>query len=191
MFIQLLLCFDPAPCQSNHLFSKLTPRHRSSTVSINLLITNLGWLIGISLGLVVPLEYYSLVLCLPSVLFLSVYWFLVESPMWLVRKDRKEEAINTLRLLRGENYVVDEEIAEMQNIVEEEKKTSEAKSKWSLIKSRTFLLPSLLTSIAYAFSVLSGIEICCYYVGFIFQNINIRHEFSAIINQVLMVIKSL
>ena len=105
--------------------------------------------------------------------------------MWLVRKNRKEEAINTLRLLRGENYVVDEEIKEMQKIVEEEKKTRESKSKWSLIKSRTFLLPSLLSSISYAFSVLSGIELCCYYVGFIFRNVNIRHEFSAIITQVL------
>ena len=159
-------------------------RHRSAMVSINTLMDNLGWLIGISLGLLVPLENYSFVLCLPSVLFLSVCWLLVESPMWLVRQNRKEEAINTLRLLRGENYVVDEEIEEMQNIVEEEKRTRETKSKWSLIKSRTFLLPSLLTSISFTLQVLSGIELCCYYVGFIFQNINIRHEFSAIITQV-------
>ena len=151
-------------------------------MSINALMIHLGWLMGISLGLLVPLEYYSLVLCLPSVLFLSVCWLLVESPMWLVRKDRKEEAIATLRLLRGEHYVVDEEVAEMQNIVQEEKKTRE--TKWSQIKSRTFLLPSLLTSLAFALQVLSGIELCCYYVGFIFQNINIRHEFSAIITQV-------
>ena len=149
-------------------------------VSINNLMTNLGWLMGISLVLLVPLEYYSLVLCLPSVLFLSVCWLLLESPMWLVRQNRKEEAINTLRLLRGENYVVDEEIEEMQNIVEEEKKTRDAKSKWSIIKSRTFLLPSLLASTAYALCVLSGIELVCYYSGFIFQNVNIRHEFSAI-----------
>ena len=53
---------------------------------------NLGWLIGISLGLVVPLQYYSLVLCLPSVLFLLVCWVLVESPIWLVRRERIGEA---------------------------------------------------------------------------------------------------
>ena len=153
-------------------------------VSINTELDNLGWLIGISLGLFVPLEYYSLVLCLPSVLFLSVCWLLVESPMWLVRKDRKDEAINTLMLLRGENYIVDEEIAEMENIAEEEKKTRKAKSKWSLIKSRTFLLQSLLTSISFTLQVISEVELCNYYVGFILQNINIRHEFSAMISQV-------
>ena len=81
--------------------------------------------------------------------------------------------------------MVDEEIAEMQNIVDEEKETRADKSNWSLIKSRSFLYPSLLTSSANAFTVLSGIDICLFYVGFIFQNINIRHEFSAIIAQVL------
>ena len=110
------------------MFFKAFSRHRSTMVSINTELDNLGWLIGISLGLFVPLEYYSLVLCLPSVLFLSVCWVLVESPMWLVRNDRKEEAVNILRLLRGENYVVDEEIAEMQNIVEEEKETNNMES---------------------------------------------------------------
>ena len=153
-------------------------------VSINTLMMNLGWLIGISLGLLVPLEYYSLVLCLPSLLFLSVSWILVETPMWLLRNNRKQEAVDTLRLLRGENYVVDEEIAEMENIVEEEKEARREKSKWSLIKSRTFLLPSLPTSISFTVQVLSGIELCSDYVSFIFQNINIRHEFSAIITQV-------
>ena len=163
---------------------KTYSRHRSTMVSINSLMKNLGWLIGISLGLVVPLKNYSLVLCLPSLLFLSVSWLLVETPMWLLRNNRKQEAVDTLRLLRGENYVVDEEIAEMENIVEEEKETRREKSKWSLIKSRTFLLPSLLTSISFTLTVLSGLELCTYYVGFIFQNINIRHEFSAIIIEV-------
>ena len=133
-------------------------------VSSNELMVHLGWLLGIILGLVVPLQYYSLVLCLPSVVFLPLWVFLVESPMWLIRRNRKKEAINTLRSLRGENYVVDEEIEEMQNIVEEEKRTRETKSKWSLIKSRTFLLPSLLTSISFTLQVLSGIELCCYYI---------------------------
>ena len=56
------------------------------------MMDNLGWLIGISLGLVVPLQYYSLVLCFPSVLFLLVCWVLVESPIWLVRRERIGEA---------------------------------------------------------------------------------------------------
>ena len=113
--------------------------------------------------------------------------FLVESPMWLVRRNRRNEAISTLKLLRGENYVVDEEITEMQNIREEEIKTREEKSKWSLIKSRTFLLPSLLTGISFTLQVVSGVELCCYYVGFIFQNTNIRHELTGLITMVSLV----
>ena len=113
--------------------------------------------------------------------------FLVESPMWLVRRNRTNEAISTLKILRGENYVVDEEITEMQNIREEEIKTREEKSKWSLIKSRTFLLPSLLTGISFTLQVVSGVELCCYYVGFIFQNTNIRHELTGLITMVSLV----
>ena len=107
--------------------------------------------------------------------------------MWLVRRNKKTEAINSLRLLRGGNYVVEEEIAEMQNIVEEERKAREEKSKWSLVKSRTFLLPSLLTGISFTLQVVSGVELCCYYVGFIFQNINIRHELTALLTMVTLV----
>ena len=107
--------------------------------------------------------------------------------MWLVRRNRRNEAISTLKLLRGENYVVDEEITEMQNIREEEIKTREEKSKWSLIKSRTFLLPSLLTGISFTLQVVSGVELCCYYVGFIFQNTNIRHELTGLITMVSLV----
>ena len=53
--------------------------------------------------------------------------------MWLLQRDKEKEAITTLRLLRGEDYVVDEEIEEMQNDVEEEKKAREMISNWSLI----------------------------------------------------------
>ena len=58
----------------------------------NALMQNLGWLTGISLGLVVPLQYYSLALGLPSLVFLAVCWLLVESPIWLVRRERVAEA---------------------------------------------------------------------------------------------------
>ena len=59
--------------------------YRSSVASLNTLMSNLGWLIGISLGLVVPLQFYSLALAFPSLLFLMVCPALVESPIWLLR----------------------------------------------------------------------------------------------------------
>ena len=74
-------------------YSKLVLRLRSTVAGANTLIGNLGWLIGISLGLVVPLQYYALALGFPSVLFLLVCWVLVESPIWLVRRERLGEAV--------------------------------------------------------------------------------------------------
>ena len=71
----------------------LSVRQRSTVAGTNALMCNLGWLVGISLGLVVPLQYYGLALGLPSLLFLLVCWLLVESPIWLVRRERLEEAV--------------------------------------------------------------------------------------------------
>ena len=137
---------------------------------------------GNSLGLLVPLQYFSLSLCIPSVLFLPACWLLVESPIWLIRRNKKEDAVQALTVLRGENYVMEEEIAELQNIVRSE---AEERSKLSAFKSRKFLLPGLLITVSYFIEVLSGIELCCYYVGFIFTNIGVTLEIAAIITQVI------
>ena len=60
---------------------------------LNTLMINLGWLMGNCLGLLVPVQYFSLALCIPSVLFLPVCWLLVESPIWLLRRNNKQQAI--------------------------------------------------------------------------------------------------
>ena len=98
--------------------------------------------------------------------------------------------LKTLRLLRGDNYVADEEIDEIQTIVEEEQKTSTKISKSSLLKCRTFLLPALLITVSFTFQVVSGIEICTYYVGFIFKDVGVRLEIAAIIIQVIQYLHS-
>ena len=158
---------------------KILPRHQSSAASLNSLMIYLGALIGNSLGLVVPLQYFSLPFCLPSLILLPLCWLLVESPIWLIRRNKKVQAVEVLRILRGENYVLDEEVEEMQSIVK-----TEATSRLSLsaFKSRTFLLPALLIVLSYFVDVTSGVELCSYYVGFIFKSV--RLETAAIITQV-------
>ena len=79
-------------------FPKASLRHRNTVVSLNDFMVNFGWLLGIILGLVVPLQYYNLVLCLPSILFLPLWALLVESPMWLLRRNKTKEAIAILQL---------------------------------------------------------------------------------------------
>ena len=73
---------------------------------------------------------------------------------------------------------------ELNNVVKNEKIRSEEKSRLSLLRSRTFLLPALLISISFTIQVTCGVELCCYYVGFIFKDVGVRLEIAGIIIQV-------
>ena len=164
-------------------------RYRSSVASLNTLMSNLGWLIGISLGLVVPLQFYSLALCFPSLLFLLVCPALVESPIWLLRREKeadRQRARDTLQWLRGENYDLELELKELETIVEQERR-EESSGGGSLLSSlldRTFLLPLLISCLAFTFNALCGIDLIGYYVGFIFPQL--RLEVAAIIFQAMI-----
>ena len=77
---------------------------------------------------------------------------------------------------------MDEEIEEMETIIESE---AEQSSKLSAFKSRTFLLPAFLIMVSYLIEVSSGVELCGYYVAFIFPNSGVSLEIAAIITQVI------
>ena len=156
-------------------------KFRSSVASMNTLMSNLGWLIGICLGLVVPLQYYSLALAFPSLLFLLVCWVLVESPIWLLRKENKEEARATLQWLRGADYDVEMEMKELETIVEQEKRAERERSMVSSVFDRTFLLPLLISCLCFTFNALCGVDLVGYYVGFIFPELEL--EMAAIVYQ--------
>ena len=75
---------------------------------------------------------------------------------------------------------------ELKSVVQNERKKSVKKSKLSLLRSRTFLLPALLISISFTIQVTNGVELCSYYVGFIFKDVGISLEMAGIINQVIL-----
>ena len=56
-------------------------RYRSSLASLNTSNANIGWLSGLCLGLVIPVKFYTCILCFPSVIFLLLCWNMPESPM--------------------------------------------------------------------------------------------------------------
>ena len=124
--------------------------------SINNLMSNLGWLIGISLGLVVPVQYYSLVLASPSLVFLALSWRIPESPIWQIRNGMKEAGRATLVWLRGAKYNVEVELAELEEIVREEKRQTSDQTITSSLLNRTFLWPLVISCFLFTFSALRG-----------------------------------
>lgn len=54
----------------------------------------------------------------PSIVQLFYFWMIPESPFWLVKNGRIEEAQNTLASLRPSNWNVKDEVQQMQNSIE-------------------------------------------------------------------------
>ena len=99
-------------------------RYRGQLATLNTFNSNLGWLVGLCLGLVVPLQLLAPAQTSPSLVFLLLCWRLPESPVWLMRRGREEEARLTLAWLRGGKYDIEPEIAEIKEVIAEEEKAA-------------------------------------------------------------------
>ena len=150
---------------------------------LNSFTNNLGTLLGLCLGLVVPVQYYAFSLCSPSVVFLLLCWRLPESPVWLMRRGREEEARRTLAWLRGKKYDIEPEVEEIRDVIKEEEKKSQ-QSVREVIQDRSFLQPLALTCALAAVQVMSGSEMIEGYLLVIFKDSGVTPKLLAVLYQV-------
>ena len=154
---------------------------------LNSFSDNLGTLLGLCLGLVVPVQYYTFPLCCPSVIFLLLCWLLPESPVWLMRRGREEEARQTLAWLRGKKYDIEPEVEEIReaNAKEENKTTHSIRE---AVRNRSFLQPLALTCTLSMVQLLSGSDQLETYILVIFKDTGVSSEHLAILYQVSHII---
>ena len=136
----------------------------------------------------VPVQYYAFSLCCPSVLFLLLCWRLPESPVWLMRRGREEEARQTLAWLRGGAYDIEPEVEEIREVVAKENKITTTQSVIDVVKSRTFLQPLALTCTLAMVQLLSGSDQLETYILVIFRDTGLTSEHLAILYQVSHII---
>ena len=158
-------------------------RHRETLGGLNSFTNNLGTLLGLCLGLVVPVQFYAFPLCCPSLVFLLLCWLLPESPVWLMRNNREREARRTLAWLRGHSYDIEPEITEIEEVIAEEEKNSQH-SVVEVIKRRSFLQPLALTCTLSIVQLLSGSDMMETYILVIFKDTGVTPKHLAIIYQV-------
>ena len=151
---------------------------------LNSFTNNLGTLLGLCLGLVVPVQYYAFPLCCPSLVFLLLCWRLPESPVWLMRRGREEETRQTLAWLRGKKYDIEPEVEEIREVVAKENKIKTTQSVIDVVKSRTFLQPLALTCTLSMVQLLSGSDQLETYILVIFRDTGVMSGHLAILYQV-------
>ena len=134
----------------------------------------------------VPVQFYAFPLCCPSVLFLLLCWRLPESPVWLMRRGREEEARQTLAWLRGGKYDIEPEVEEIREVTaKEENKTTQSVTE--VFKQRTFLHPLALTCTLAMVQMLSGTDQLKTYIMVIFKDTGVMSEHLAILYQVRLI----
>jgi len=108
-----------------------------------------------------------LVASIPGVLFTLGAFFLKESPRWLFRRKREEEAFSVLRLSRSEEQA-NLEIAEMEEHGSSDEKKDQSKASDSLFQ-RKYIVPFLLACIILACTQATGINTIIAYAAKILQ----------------------
>ena len=99
----------------------------------------------------------------PALVMLLLQLRLPESPRWLVKKDRRDEAREVLERVRPEGYDVDGELAGIVELEERKQETSARDRGWSGLR-RAWVRPALVVGCGIAaFTQLSGIEMIIYY----------------------------
>jgi len=147
-------------------------KFRGAFASIHTMNSNAGWLFAIGVGSLVSFDIFPWMLVIPCILSLFLVWFLVESPLWLLIKDRKSEAIETLVSLRGPDYEFDQEIHELETALDKEKATF-----LQILKSGT--KPMLVLFFLVFFQTSSGTDTVSIYSLIIFSDFEInKHTFA-------------
>ncbi|KAK1136083.1 hypothetical protein K0M31_000652 [Melipona bicolor] len=82
------------------------------------LFLTVGIFASFVLGSVLNYTMFALVCALIIVLFLVTFYWMPESPVWLVSQNRRQDALAALSVLRGDNYDPKQEVNEMQKAAE-------------------------------------------------------------------------
>ena len=99
----------------------------------------------------------------PAFLFLALLFPIPESPRWLLKAGREEEARQTLLRIGGDGYA-DQEVAAVKEVLAQEE------GSFGELFSRTYRLPLLIAFVLMVGSQFSGINVIMYYSTEIFKN---------------------
>ena len=129
-----------------------------------------------ALCIVLPIQWLSLVLVGNHAIVFLLQLLLPNSPQWLVRHSREEEARESLRKLRGSKYKgVDIEVEEIKQIIEARASLAHT-STLNALKDRTFKMPLVTLSGVFMCEACAGQETFLYFGPTIFSQVQRQRQ---------------
>ncbi|XP_063975837.1 facilitated trehalose transporter Tret1-like [Diachasmimorpha longicaudata] len=124
--------------------------------SFLLFALSIGILLSFILGVVMTYQMFAICGIILPIVFISAFVFMPETPVWLLRKCRYEEATRSLMWLRNNDKgTVDRELDRLKKIIEEDSKSARSVGFRDLVRDRGTIKGSLI-----AFALLPGQQAC-------------------------------
>ncbi len=136
-------------------------KFRGSLTVLNTLTANVAFVYALSLSAMFSYDYFVLFSLVPLSLFLLTSYFLPESPVWLIKRDRFDQAKRNLTWLRGCSYRGTKlELEEIQQCLEHSGQKLPFKAKLAYLGSRKVVRPMAIMSALFVLQVMNE----CYYI---------------------------
>lgn len=152
------------------------------------LMVTIGILFVYVVGYGLTVFTFSIICAAIPLIFAAIFVFMPESPLYWVSKDRTDDAVKSLKWLRGKQYDYSEELTELQS--EHERNMSMNVSVIAALSRRATVKALYITIGLMFFLQLSGINIVIFYTGSIFESANtgIDPELATILVGVMQVL---
>ncbi|XP_050304706.1 facilitated trehalose transporter Tret1-like [Anthonomus grandis grandis] len=132
------------------------------------LFITIGILFSNGLGWALDVLYFSIMCAIVPAVFGILFVFQPESPIYLLKKGKKDRALKAYQRLRGSEYDPSEEVGEIEKHVAKEE---ELKGQfWTTLKTKPGWKSSIICFSLMFYQQLSGINAVMFYSGAIFKD---------------------
>ncbi|KAG8037751.1 hypothetical protein G9C98_005962 [Cotesia typhae] len=129
---------------------------RGQLGSLMVFSVNIGILLGFILGAVLSYQLFAIVALIVPLVFLGSFVFVPDTPVYLVRKERIDDAIKSLMWLKNDDKsAADRELLRLQSLVKENSDVSKAVGLRDLIRDK-----ATIKGLVIAIALLSGQQTC-------------------------------
>ncbi|XP_037908884.1 facilitated trehalose transporter Tret1 isoform X3 [Hermetia illucens] len=155
------------------------------------LMVTVGILFIYAIGYGLNVFQMSIISGIVPLVFGVIFFFMPESPVYLVSKGRTEKAIKSIQWLRGKDYDYNSELAELQ--AEQDRNQANKVSLASALSRKSTIRALFISLGLMFFQQLSGINAVIFYTTDIFRNANtgIDESLSTIVVGLMQVIATL